>query len=92
MVLEPFHAGNSTRLAGTDFSGGLHGARRGHPNWPVDDARVVETGRYFDAMNFAPAIRAESLVAPVKELNFSNLLEGLTPDPSLAGAGPASLG
>ncbi len=30
--------------AGADFSGDLHGARRGYPNWPVDDPKVVETG------------------------------------------------
>jgi cephalosporin-C deacetylase-like acetyl esterase len=50
--------------AGTDFSGDLHGSRRGYPNWPVDDPKVVETARYFDGINFAPAIRAQSLVAP----------------------------
>jgi len=50
--------------AGADFSADLHGSKRGYPNWPVDDPKVVETGRYFDAMNFAPAIRAKSLVAP----------------------------
>jgi cephalosporin-C deacetylase-like acetyl esterase len=49
--------------AGADFSGDLHGSKRGFPNWPVDDPKVVETARYFDAVNFAPAIRAESLVA-----------------------------
>jgi cephalosporin-C deacetylase len=49
--------------AGADFSGDLHGSRRGYPNWPVDDLKVVETARYFDAMNFAPAITAKSLVA-----------------------------
>jgi cephalosporin-C deacetylase len=49
--------------AGSDFSGDLHGSRRGYPNWPVDDPKVVETARYFDAVNFAPAIRASSLVA-----------------------------
>ena len=49
--------------AGADFSGDLHGSRRGFPNWPVDDPKVVEMARYFDVMNFAPAIRARSLVA-----------------------------
>jgi cephalosporin-C deacetylase len=49
--------------AGADFSGDVHGSKRGYPNWPVDDAHVVETARYFDAVNFAPAIKAESLVA-----------------------------
>ena len=49
--------------AGADFSGDLHGSKRGYPNWPVDDPRVVESARYFDAMNFASAIKAKSLVA-----------------------------
>jgi cephalosporin-C deacetylase-like acetyl esterase len=49
--------------AGADFSGDLHGSKRGYPNWPVDDPKVVETARYFDAVNFAPAIKAKSLVA-----------------------------
>ncbi|HEX4028671.1 MAG TPA: hypothetical protein VHX18_13705 [Rhizomicrobium sp.] len=76
MVLEPFHAGNSTRLAGTDFSGGLHGP----------------SARLFRRHELRTCDKGRKLVALVKELNFSNLLEGLTPDPSLAGAGPASLG
>lgn len=50
--------------AGADFSGDLHGSKRGYPNWPVDDPKVVETARYFDVMNFAPTIKAKSLVAP----------------------------
>ncbi len=50
--------------AGADFSGDLYGSKRGYPNWPVDDPKVVETARYFDAMNFAPTIKAQSLVAP----------------------------
>lgn len=49
--------------AGADFSGDLHGSKRGYPNWPIDDPKVVETARYFDAVNFAPAIRAQSLIA-----------------------------
>ena len=49
--------------AGADFSGDLHGSKRGYPNWPVDDPKVVEMARYFDVMNFAPAIKAKSLVA-----------------------------
>jgi cephalosporin-C deacetylase-like acetyl esterase len=49
--------------AGADISGDLSGSRRGYPNWPVDDPRVVETARYFDIVNLAPAIKAESLVA-----------------------------
>jgi cephalosporin-C deacetylase-like acetyl esterase len=50
--------------AGADFSGDLHGSKRGYPNWAVDNPKVVETARYFDAVNFAPTIKAQSLVAP----------------------------
>ena len=49
--------------AGSDFSGDLHGSKHGFPGWPVDDPKIVETGRYFDAMNFASSITAQSLVA-----------------------------
>ena len=49
--------------AGADFSGDLHGSRRGYPNWRVDDPQVVETARYFDTVNFAPNIKAKSSVA-----------------------------
>jgi len=49
--------------AGADISADLHGSRRGYPNWPVDDPRVVQTARYFDVMNFAPGITAKSLLA-----------------------------
>jgi len=49
--------------AGADFSADLHGSKRGYPNWSVDYPGIVETARYFDAMNFAPAIRAKSSVA-----------------------------
>ncbi|MDB5735924.1 MAG: Acetyl xylan esterase [Alphaproteobacteria bacterium] len=49
--------------AGADFSADLHGSKRGYPNWGIDDPRVVATARYFDVVNFAPAIKAKSLVA-----------------------------
>jgi cephalosporin-C deacetylase-like acetyl esterase len=49
--------------AGANFSGDLYGSRRGYPNWPVDDPQIVETARYFDITNFAPAVKAQSLVA-----------------------------
>ena len=49
--------------AGGDISGDLTGSKRGYPGWGIDDPQVVETARYFDIMNFAPAIRAKSLVA-----------------------------
>lgn len=49
--------------AGADFSADLHGSKRGYPNWTLEDPQVVETARYFDAMNFAPAIKAKTSVA-----------------------------
>jgi len=49
--------------AGADFSGDLYGHKSGYPNWPAGDPKVVETARYFDAMNFAPGITAISSVA-----------------------------
>jgi cephalosporin-C deacetylase len=49
--------------AGADISGDLHGSKRGFPSWAVDDPKVVETARYFDVLNFAPTIKARSLVA-----------------------------
>ena len=49
--------------AGADFNGDLYGRREGFPGWRSDDPRVVEAGRYFDVVNFAPNIRASSLVA-----------------------------
>lgn len=49
--------------AGGDISGDLTGSKRGYPGWTIDDPKIVETARYFDIMNFAPAIKAKSLVA-----------------------------
>jgi cephalosporin-C deacetylase-like acetyl esterase len=49
--------------AGADISGDLHGHKSGFPNWPANYGKVAETGRYFDAMNFAPDITAISSVA-----------------------------
>jgi cephalosporin-C deacetylase len=49
--------------AGCDLNGTLHGRKSGYPNWPSDDPKVMETARYFDAVNFASRIKATSLVA-----------------------------
>ncbi len=49
--------------AGADLTGDLHGSKRGYPTWPIDDPRAVETARYFDVMNFAPAITAKTMIA-----------------------------
>jgi cephalosporin-C deacetylase len=49
--------------AGCDTNGPLHGRASGYPNWPADDPRVMKTALYFDPVNFAPRIKATSLVA-----------------------------
>lgn len=49
--------------AGCDTNGPLKGRASGYPNWPSDDPRVMRTALYFDPVNFAPRIRAASLVA-----------------------------
>jgi cephalosporin-C deacetylase-like acetyl esterase/lysophospholipase L1-like esterase len=49
--------------AGCDFSGPAHGHAASYPNWPTNNPAVVETGRYFDAVNFAPRIKATALVS-----------------------------
>jgi cephalosporin-C deacetylase-like acetyl esterase/lysophospholipase L1-like esterase len=49
--------------AGCDTNGPLHGRASGYPNWPADNPRAMKTALYFDPVNFAPRIRATSLVA-----------------------------
>jgi cephalosporin-C deacetylase-like acetyl esterase/lysophospholipase L1-like esterase len=49
--------------AGCDTNGPLHGRQSSYPNFPSNDPKVMETALYFDAVNFAPRIRATSLVA-----------------------------
>jgi cephalosporin-C deacetylase-like acetyl esterase len=49
--------------AGADMNGSLHGRKTGYPNWKMDDANVVKTSPYFDPVNFAPRIKAATLVA-----------------------------
>ncbi len=48
--------------AGADMNGGLHGRKTSYPNWPMDDPNVVKTSPYFDPVNFAPRIKAATLV------------------------------
>ncbi len=48
--------------AGCDLNAPLHGRSIGYPFFPADKPRVMETARYFDAVNFAPHITARSLV------------------------------
>jgi cephalosporin-C deacetylase-like acetyl esterase len=49
--------------AGGDLNGDLYGRSEGFPNWRGDNPRQVEAARYFDIVNFAPSIRAASLIA-----------------------------
>jgi len=49
--------------SGADSNGNLHGRQAGYPNWPSDDPKVMQTAVYFDTVNFAPKIRAASMVA-----------------------------
>lgn len=47
--------------AGADLNGDLHGRKAGYPNYPSDNARVMETALYFDPVNFASRIQAPVL-------------------------------
>src|SRR4029077_3030985 len=49
--------------AGCDTNGPLHGRQSGYPNFPAGNPKIMETALYFDAVNFAPQIKANSLVA-----------------------------
>lgn len=49
--------------AGADITGDRLGRRQGFPTWKSDDPAVVETGRYYDPINFAPRIKAPTLAA-----------------------------
>ena len=49
--------------AGCDADAALHGRWASYPNWNVKNPQVAETARYFDAVNFAPRIKARCMVA-----------------------------
>ncbi|CAN5527188.1 hypothetical protein BH09PLA1_BH09PLA1_12040 [soil metagenome] len=49
--------------AGCDTNGPLHGRQSGYPNFPSDNPKIMQTALYFDAVNFAPRIKAKALVA-----------------------------
>ncbi len=49
--------------AGADSNAELGGRAPGYPNWDNSNPRVRETGLYFDAVNFAPRIRAKTLMS-----------------------------
>lgn len=49
--------------AGADTNGDLHGRKAGYPRWPSNDAKAMEASRYFDPINFAPRIKAATILA-----------------------------
>lgn len=49
--------------AGCDLNAALHGRSEGYPFLPTSDAKAMEVARYIDAINFAPNIKARSLVS-----------------------------
>jgi cephalosporin-C deacetylase-like acetyl esterase len=49
--------------SGMDFDGDLHGRKLGYPRWNTKDAKVAETGLYFDVVNFAPRIKGPTFIA-----------------------------
>jgi cephalosporin-C deacetylase len=49
--------------AGSDALGPLHGRAAVYPNWDLTIPEVRRTAPYFDVTNFAPRIRARSMVA-----------------------------
>jgi len=49
--------------SGADSNAELHGRKAAYPNWAVSDPRVAETALYFDTVNFAPRIKAPTMIA-----------------------------
>lgn len=49
--------------AGSDANGAQHGHMAGYPNWDVTNPRVSSAARYFDVTNFAPHIKAPTMIA-----------------------------
>jgi cephalosporin-C deacetylase-like acetyl esterase len=49
--------------AGGDANASLHGHMVGYPNWDSKNARVAETARYFDVVNFAARIKVPTMIA-----------------------------
>lgn len=50
--------------SGCDLTGPLQGRSNSYPFYPPDNAKAMDVARYIDAVNFAPRIKATSLVAP----------------------------
>src|SRR5258707_1300435 len=48
--------------SGADVGARTKGRSMAYPNWP-NRPEVIETARYFDTANFAPRIKAPSLVS-----------------------------
>jgi cephalosporin-C deacetylase-like acetyl esterase len=48
---------------GCDLLSPLHGRAAPYPNWDVERPEVRRTAGYFDAVNFAPRIRAHALIS-----------------------------
>lgn len=70
--------------SGADVGARTKGRAMAYPNWP-DRPEVIETARYFDSVNFAPRIKAASLVSfglfdgtspPTGVISAFNLLRG----------------
>lgn len=49
--------------AGADSNAPLHGRSASYPNWDHTNPKVMQTALYFDTVNFAPRIKARSLVS-----------------------------
>jgi cephalosporin-C deacetylase-like acetyl esterase len=49
--------------AGCDLLGPLRGRAASYPNWDVTQPDVRRTAGYFDAVNFAPRVRARTLIS-----------------------------
>jgi cephalosporin-C deacetylase len=49
--------------SGSDLNAGLHARQEGYPFFPTNNPKVMETAQYVDDVNFAPHIKATSLVA-----------------------------
>jgi cephalosporin-C deacetylase-like acetyl esterase len=49
--------------SGTDSNGSLAGRKIGYPDWASNDPKTLQTGLYFDVVNFASRIKAPVLVA-----------------------------
>jgi cephalosporin-C deacetylase len=49
--------------SGGDTNGELHGRSAAYPNWPANDPKAIQAALYFDTVNFAPLIKAPTLIS-----------------------------